>query len=364
MDTNALPRPRKGRGAVTNPANRFESCTSELLDEFWQESGEPIETTLTRDSTRHIITRNTSPDVPFDRSINPYRGCEHGCIYCFARPTHAFLGLSPGLDFETRLFYKPDAASLLKKELGARNYRCDVMAIGTNTDPYQPVERRLGITREILEVLHAHRHPVSIVTKSALVTRDADILAQMAEMNLAKVMVSVTTLDRGLSRILEPRAPGPARRLETIRRLVAEGIPTGVLAAPMIPALNDSELEAIIEASHDAGAVTVGYVLLRLPLELKALFSEWLETHMPLRAKHVLNAIRETRNGALYENGFGKRMKGSGVYAELIRQRFDKASKRFDLDRPGPLLDTSQFLPFPEAATQLDLFDPLRDPHS
>ncbi len=353
--------PHKGRGAVSNPAGRFENHATEPFDDGWtvEETAclPRIPTTLTPEVSRSIITRNQSPDVPFDRSINPYRGCEHGCIYCFARPSHAFVGLSPGLDFETKLFFKPDAARLLQTELSAGRYRCGVMALGTNTDPYQPAERKLEITRQILEVLAAHNHPVSIVTKSGLVTRDLDILGPMAKSALARICVSVTTLDRDLARRLEPRAPTPDRRLETIRKLVSAGIPTGVLAAPVIPALNDNELEAILDAAAQAGASMAGYVLLRLPLELKDIFREWLEEHFPLRTDHVLNAIRETRNGQLYVPGFGERQRGTGPYAELYRQRFDQACRRYGLNQQRFPLDCSRFRVPARAGDQLCLFD-------
>ena len=357
-----LPSPRKGRGAVTNPSGRFEKTRVEPFDDGWGDgaSGEPLpplRTTLTPDAARRVIARNSSPDVPFDRSINPYRGCEHGCVYCFARPTHSYLGLSPGLDFETRLFFKADAARLLEEELRAPGYRCDVIALGANTDPYQPVERTRKVTRQILEVLSAHDHPVGIVTKSNLVLRDVDILEPMARRNLVQVLISVTTLDRGLARTMEPRAPTPERRLEAVRALSEAGIPAGVLAAPIIPALNDSELEAILEAAAGAGAASAGYVLLRLPLELKDLFTEWLEAHVPLRAKHVLNAIRETRGGELYSSDFGERMRGTGPYAGLIAQRFEKACRRLQLDRRGVSLDCSRFRCPPRAGDQMDLFD-------
>ena len=351
------PLSRKGRGAATNPTGRFEAYRVEAVDDGWDSDDVPPSprTTLTPDAARCIIARNDSPDVPFDRSINPYRGCEHGCIYCFARPSHAFLGLSPGLDFETRLFFKEDAGALLEKELSAPGYVCDVLALGANTDPYQPVERKLGITRQVLEVLAACDHPVGIVTKSGLVTRDIDILAPMAERNLVQVCVSVTTLDRSLARDMEPRAPSPSRRLETIRRLAEAGIPTGAMVAPVIPALNDHEIEAILEAAREAGAGSAGYVLLRLPLELKDLFREWLELHAPLRAKHVLAAVRETRGGRMYESAFGDRMRGSGPYAELIRQRFRMACRRFGFDLPRFSLDTARFRP--PRGDQPDLFD-------
>jgi DNA repair photolyase len=331
-------RPRKGRGAIRNDSGRFETETRHAVDDGWgaaealADDVPPLRTTVTIDSTRTIITYNKSPDVPFDRSINPYRGCEHGCIYCFARPTHAFLGLSPGLDFESRLLVKPDAARLLKDELADPKYRCDIIAMGTNTDPYQPIEKDYRITRQILEVLSAHDHPVSIVTKSALILRDLDILSSMAGRGLAAVGVSVTTLDRGLARRMEPRAATPARRLETIRALTEAGVPTAVMAAPMIPALNDMELERILEASVGAGARAAGYVLLRLPLEIKDLFADWLAAHFPDRAARVLKLVRETRGGALYQAEFGMRMRGDGPYAELIARRFDAACRKLGID--------------------------------
>src|SRR6266446_3287966 len=292
--------PRRGRGALSNAVGRFEPEQRVAFDDGWGSAGEapaPLATSLIVDSTRTIIARNTSPDLGFDRSINPYRGCEHGCVYCFARPTHAYLGLSPGLDFESRIFVKPEAAKLLAGELAKPGYACQPIAMGTNTDPYQPTERKLAITRSILEVLQELDHPVYIVTKSALIQRDIDILADMAKKRLATVSLSVTTLDRGLARTLEPRAATPERRLETIRALAEAGIPTGVLAAPMIPALNDAELEAILAACKEAGALTAGYVLLRLPHELKGLFREWLEAHVPGRAKHVMSLVTEMHGG-------------------------------------------------------------------
>jgi DNA repair photolyase len=360
MEQRAAPRTKKGRGARSNASGRFEPTARIAVDDGWQngdsEELPPLRTTVTVDSTRTIIARNDSPDVPFDRSINPYRGCEHGCIYCFARPSHAYLGLSPGLDFESRLFAKPDAARLLEHELRASSYRCEMMALGTNTDPYQPIERQHEITRQILEVLSAFSHPVGIVTKSALVTRDIDLLAPMAKRNLARVFLSITTLDPVLARRIEPRAATPGRRLETIRALAEAGIPTGVMAAPMIPALNDAELETILEAAAKAGATAAGYILLRLPLEIKDLFGEWLEGHYPDRAKHVLNLIRGTRGGALNDPKFGQRMSGKGAYAALLANRFEIAAKRLGLDRrEQDSLDTSQFKPPPRAGDQLIL---------
>jgi DNA repair photolyase len=361
---DALPdMPRKGRGAVSNRASRFERLDAVRVDDGWAApaagEGEPeaetLATTLLVDSARTIIARNDSPDVPFDRSINPYKGCEHGCVYCFARPTHAYLGLSPGLDFETRLFHKPDAPALLDKELRRPGYRVAPIALGANTDPYQPVDRRLGLTRSILEVLAAFNHPVGTITKSALVARDIDILGPMAERRLASACISVTTLDRDLARRMEPRAATPQRRLETIRRLSEAGVPVAVLASPMIPGLNDHELEAILDAAAQAGAVLANYILLRLPLEIADLFTEWLEAHAPNRAKRVLALMRESRGGRLYESRFGSRMKGEGAHAELLAARFRRAVRRFGLDKPAWDLDTSQFRPPPRPGDQLSL---------
>ena len=358
---------RKGRGALSNAVGRFERMTREDFDDGWgdgREAGrsdghdhrpghdhdddEPappkLRTTLTPDASRRIIARNTSPDIPFDRSINPYRGCEHGCIYCYARPSHAYLGFSPGLDFETQLVFKPDAASLLRAELGKPGYRCAPIALGSNTDPYQPVERDLGITRAILEVLAECGHPLTIVTKSARVERDIDILGAMAAAGRCSVSVSVTTLDRSLARRMEPRASAPHRRLETVRRLTAAGIPTGVMAAPMIPFVNDAELEAILEHAREAGALEASYTMLRLPLEIADLFREWLEEHYPDRAERVMSRIRDTRGGKDYDSTFGERMRGTGPVAELLAKRFRIAVKR--LGFPGfPALDSSGFVP-------------------
>lgn len=357
MLENTQPAPRKGRGAVTNQTGRFERETREFVDDGWdiEEDLPPLRTTLIRDTSKTIIARNDSPDVPFDRSINPYRGCEHGCIYCFARPTHAFLGLSAGLDFETKLFFKPDAALLLEQTLRRPRYRCDVMAMGTNTDPYQPVERGLKITRQILEILAAFNHPVGIVTKSALVTRDIDILAPMAARGLAKVCLSVTTLDRDLARRMEPRAATPARRLAAIRALSDAGIPTGVMASPMIPALNDAELDAILEAARGAGATTASYILVRLPLEIAGLFEEWLDTHAPMKAKHVMSLIRQMRGGRSYDSTFGQRMRGSGLHSDLLQRRFELACRRLGFNLGDEKLDISQFRPPPRAGDQLSM---------
>jgi len=351
-------RPQKGRGAVSNASGRYEPFARVATDDGWGSGrtagggaldsagfAEPAAppTEVTWDASRSIITRNASPDVPFDRSINPYRGCEHGCIYCFARPSHAWLGFSPGLDFETKILAKPRAAELLRQELARKNYRPAPIALGTNTDPYQPVERRLEITRGILEVLKEAHHPFTIVTKSNLVLRDLDILAPMARRGLVRVMLSLTSLDRKLSRVMEPRAATPQRRLETLRTLNAAGVPAGVLTAPVIPAINDAELEALLDAAARAGARHAGYVLLRLPLEIKTLFAEWLEAHFPDRKAKVLKLVRDTRDGGLYQPEFGLRQRGSGVYADLIAARFKRAERRLGLNPAAARLDVSQF---------------------
>ncbi len=353
---------RKGRGAVGNIEGRFETRRLRPEDYGWGAGGEEdapprLPTTVTPEKTRTILSRNDSPDIPFDRSINPYKGCEHGCVYCFARPTHSYLGMSPGLDFETKIFSKPEAARLLREELRRPGYRCDVIALGANTDPYQPVERDLNITRAVLEVLWEHRHPVGIVTKSSLVLRDLDLLAPMARQNLAAVFLSITTLDRELARTMEPRAAAPQRRLETIKALSDAGVPAGVLASPMIPGLNDKELESILEAAAAAGARTAGYILLRLPHEVKEIFSEWLATHYPLKAGHVLSLVRQTHGGRLYDIEFGTRMKGNGPYAELLRRRFETASRRLGLLKRDLDLDVTQFRVPPRAGDQPGLFD-------
>ena len=332
---------RKGRGAVSNPPVRFEATRREAFDDGWatleQSFAElpPLPTSLTEDRAKSALSYNESPDLGFDRSINPYRGCEHGCVYCYARPSHAYLGLSPGLDFETRLMFKPDIAALLEKELRKPGYQPRPIALGANTDPYQPVERQLRLTRAVLEVLDRFSHPVTIVTKSAGVLRDMDILQRLASRNLVRVCLSITTLDTGLARIMEPRAATPARRLQAIRELSAAGVPTAILAAPMIPAVNDMELEKLLEQGAAAGATSAGYVLLRLPLEIKQIFEEWLARHMPDRAARVLSLIRQTRGGALYGSRFGQRQTGSGPYAELLAQRFAVAMRRLGLERRG-----------------------------
>ncbi|HYH21972.1 MAG TPA: PA0069 family radical SAM protein [Azospirillum sp.] len=350
----------KGRGAVSNRSGRFERATRVAIDDGWgsalDEELPPLRTTLTVDTSRSVITYNRSPDIPFDRSINPYRGCEHGCVYCFARPTHAYLGLSPGLDFETRLFHKPDAPKLLVKELRAKGYVAEPIALGTNTDPYQPVERQLSITRRILEVLDGCNHPAGLVTKSALVLRDLDVLSRMAARNLVHVCVSVTTLDRRLARALEPRASTPARRLDAIRRLSAAGVRVTVMASPMIPGLTDHELETILETAADAGAKGAAYILLRLPHEIGGLFEEWLHAHAPDRARRVLSLIRQCRGGALYDAQFGRRMTGDGPYAELLRRRFHAACDRLGLGGRSPPLDLTQFRRPEAPGDQLALF--------
>lgn len=337
---------KKGRGAVSNLPGRFQKQDLVPFDDGWGSLDEPapaIQTTVTPEVTRNIISRNDSPDIPFDRSINPYKGCEHGCVYCFARPTHAYLDLSPGLDFESRLFSKPDAARLLRQALRKPGYQCQVIALGSNTDPYQPVERRLGITRGILEVLCEFRHPVSIVTKSHLVLRDLDLLTPMARQRLASVYISITTLDRTLARRMEPRAPTPERRLQAVETLRQAGIPVGVLASPMIPCINDAEMESILEAAARSGAQTANFILLRLPHELKKLFTEWLEAHFPERQAKVLNKLRSLRGGRLNDPRFGSRMRGEGVYAELLRKRFEVACQRLGLERQKTPLDTGKF---------------------
>ncbi|MDB5402062.1 MAG: hypothetical protein QOD93_1862 [Acetobacteraceae bacterium] len=338
-----------GRGAVSNPGVRFDARAASPFDDGWetlsQDVGElpRLDTTLIRDSTRSAISWNSSPDIGFDRAVNPYRGCEHGCIYCYARPTHAYLGYSPGLDFETKLVFKPDVAELLEKELRKPGYIPRTLALGSNTDPYQPVERTLKLTRSLLEVLDRFNHPVGIVTKSSGVLRDLDILSSMAKRNLARVHMSITTLDARLARVMEPRAATPARRLHAIAELTRAGVPAGVLAAPMIPALNDAEMEKILEASAKAGARHAGYVLLRLPLELRQMFEEWLQTHFPDRARHVLSLIRQTRAGELNDPRFHHRFTGQGVYADLLARRFARATRQFGFGEVRTQLDCSRF---------------------
>ncbi len=349
---------QRGRGAPHNPRNRYHSTHTDAFDDGWgslDEAAPPLRTTVTPEASRTIVTTNQSPDVPFDRSINPYKGCEHGCVYCFARPTHAYLDLSPGLDFESRIVSKPDGPALLRKHLRKRGYVPETIAIGANTDPYQPAERDLGITRGLLEVFLEFSHPVALVTKSNMILRDLDLWSELGARGLGAVMISVTTLDRTLARRMEPRAPAPERRVAAIRALSEAGVPVGVLASPMIPALNDGELEAILEACAGAGARRAGYILVRLPLEIKELFDGWLDEHYPLKKQHVLNLIRGTRGGELYQSGYGTRMRGTGPYADLLRRRFDVACKRLGLNEREYDLDASQFAVPPQAGDQLSL---------
>ncbi|HYZ63528.1 MAG TPA: PA0069 family radical SAM protein [Acetobacteraceae bacterium] len=351
---------RDGRGAVTNPKVRYDRQSTTPFDDGWSfltepEELPPLQTTLHRDSSKSVIAWNESPDIGFDRAVNPYRGCEHGCIYCYARPSHAYLGYSPGLEFETQIVYKPDVAALLERELSKPGYEPRTLALGSNTDPYQPVERTLRLTRSILEVLDRFNHPVTIVTKSAGVVRDVDVLQRLAGRGLVRVCVSVTTLDPALARRMEPRASSPALRLRAIEALTKAGVPTGVLAAPMIPGLNDAEMEHLLEAAHRAGARSGGYVLLRLPHELREMFTAWLEEHVPDRARRVLALIRETRAGALNDSRFHDRFRGRGAYADLMSQRFTRISRKLGLEERTPL-DASQFRPPAAQEAQLSLF--------
>ncbi|MGC8476921.1 MAG: PA0069 family radical SAM protein [Acetobacteraceae bacterium] len=338
---------RRGRGAVTNPPDRFAPTASTPFDDGWgsleADPPGPLPTTLIRDAARGAISWNSSPDIGFDRALNPYRGCEHGCIYCYARPTHAYLGYSPGLDFETKLVFKPEVAALLEKELRKPGYVARPIALGSNTDPYQPVERSLRLTRAVLEVLDRFNHPVTIVTKSAGVLRDLDILTRLAERRLVRVAISVTTLDPALARRMEPRAATPARRLAAIAALAEAGVPAAVMAAPMIPGLNDAEMERILEAAAGAGATSAAWVLLRLPNELAQMFTDWLNEHMPDRARRVLALVRETRGGTLSDPRFHSRMTGAGPYAGLLAQRFARAARRLGLADARAPLDASAF---------------------
>ncbi len=351
--------PRKGRGAGINPEGRFERIAREEYDDGWScDDGEgppPLQTFVTVEHAKSIISRNDSPDVPFTQSINPYRGCEHGCSYCYARPSHAYVNLSPGLDFETRLFAKVNAPELLRGELSKPGYRCAVISLGANTDPYQPIEREYRITRQILEVLAECEHPVGIVTKNALVERDIDLLAPMARKNLATVFISLNNLDHDLARRLEPRCSAPARRLEAMRRLSAAGIPTGVIVAPVIPFLTDHQIEPVLEAAYAAGARGTGYVLMRLPWEVKDLFRNWLETHYPLKAKHVMSRVQQMRGGRDNDPHFGSRMSGQGELADLLRKRFEVACRRLGFNARSWSLDTTRFRP-PRSDGQLALF--------
>ena len=353
-------RVHQGRGAVTSPPVRYDRQTVEPFDDGWETPGAadagppPLPTTLIRDSSRSAISWNSSPNLGFDRAVNPYRGCEHGCIYCYARPSHAFLGFSPGLEFETQILFKPDVAGLLERELSRPGYQPRPMALGSNTDPYQPADRTLRLTRSVLEVLNRFSHPLSIVTKSAGVLRDLDILQGMAARRLVRVWLSVTTLDPGLARRMEPRAPTPSRRLAAVTALAQAGVPVGVLTAPMIPGLNDAELEAILAAARQAGATHAGYVLLRLPLELRDMFTAWLQEQAPGRARRVLASIRDTRAGALNDSSFGRRFTGAGPYADLLAQRFARATRQLGfLGRET--LDTTLFKRPPAPGDQLSL---------
>ena len=401
LNSTIRPEILRGRGALSNQMGRYEKQTRFLVDDGWERSiGQakcgaaeprsglpsgratnekniipavieddgwddgwraedaappPLRTEVIHDATRSIITSNQSPDLSFDQSINPYRGCEHGCIYCFARPTHAYLGLSPGVDFESRLFAKPNAAELLAKELSAPGYVPKVIALGTNTDPYQPLEKKMRITRSILEVLRDFKNPVAIVTKSPLILRDLDILSDMASQGLAKAALSITTLDRKLARAMEPRAGTPARRLQAIRGLAEAGVPAGVMFAPAIPALNDHEMEAVLTAAKEAGARSAGYVLLRLPLEIKDLFREWLEAEAPGRAKHVMALVRSMRGGKDYDSQWNTRMRGTGPYAEMMSRRFKMAVRKLELNQPGRPLSVNTFRRPPRIGDQLSL---------
>jgi DNA repair photolyase len=348
---------RRGRGAQTNASGRYETFTHAPFDDGWSslEDLPVFKTRVTEESARKIITRNQSPDISFDRSINPYRGCEHGCTYCFARPTHAYMGLSPGLDFETKLFAKSNAAELLEKELSDPKYSPRTIALGTNTDPYQPIERRYRIMRQVLEVLERFNHPVGIVTKSALVVRDLDILKRMAEKGLAKVALSVTTLDAKLARSMEPRAATPARRLQALEALARAGVPTAVMFAPVIPALNDQEMEAVLKAAAATGVREAGYVLLRLTQEVSDVFREWLMAEMPDRAAHVLSLIRSMRGGKDYDSTWGQRMRGTGPYAWSIGRRFELAAKRLGLNTERVKLTSEHFTRRNAAGVQLEL---------
>lgn len=351
---------RKGRGALSNPAGRFETERREGVDDGWGGAGEESAvpaTELRADPVRRIIGYNASPDLPFEASINPYKGCEHGCPYCFARPSHSYWDLSPGLDFESRIFFKDNAAERLEAELRRPRYVPTPIALGMNTDAYQPAERRLRVTRSLLEVLWAYRHPVSLITKSTLILRDLDILAPMAERGLVSASLSITSLNPAVKRSLEPRTASPAARLNTLRSLAAAGIPTRVMVAPVIPAITDHELEAILEFSAEQGATGAGYVLLRLPWEVREVFREWLQSHYPDRADRVMSLVRQSRGGKDYDSTWGKRLTGTGAFAELLAQRFRLACRRYRLNRePRPSLDISRFRRPPRSGDQLGLF--------
>lgn len=348
----------KGRGTATSIDPRYLSYQYEDFDDGWQpdEGTKRINTTVTVEKSRSVISRNQSPDIPFEISLNPYRGCEHGCIYCYARPTHAYMDLSPGIDFESKLFAKPDAPTLLKKELGRTGYRCTPLAMGTNTDPYQPIEREWKITRRIIEVLYECRHPMTLVTKSCLVERDLDLLAPMAQEGLVQIFVSVTTLDHDLARRLEPRATAPKRRIETLRKLVDAGIPAGVMFAPVIPFINDAELESVLESASEAGVEAAGYVMLRLPHEIKHLFREWLQVHEPLKADHVMSIINAIRGGKDNDPDFHSRMRGKGVFAQLVGKRFEQSCRRLGLNKKQRSLTRDKFQPPQAEVRQYQLF--------
>lgn len=356
--TPIQPARRKGRAAASNPDNRFDRLTAEAVDDGWDRDEDlpPVRTEVTTERPRTVITRNTSPDISFDRSINAYRGCEHGCIYCFARPTHAWLGLSPGLDFETRLVARPGAPEGLARELARKSYRPRMIAMGTNTDPYQPIEGTHAITRRLLQVLLDFRHPVGVVTKGTLIERDLDILSDLAALGLTRVGISLTTLDRDLSRRMEPRVPAPARRLRTIEALARAGVEVRVMVSPVVPGLTDPELEAILSAAKDAGAVAAGWIMLRLPHEVSPLFRDWLAEHYPHRAARVMARVRESHGGKDYDAEWGRRMRGQGGYAELIAQRFNLAMRRLGLATELPPLRTDLFRVPPRAGDQLELF--------
>jgi DNA repair photolyase len=351
--------PIRGRGARSNASGRFESQAREAFDDGWtveDPAPEQLETTVSPEKAKVIISRNDSPDVGFSASINPYRGCEHGCIYCYARPAHAYMGLSPGLDFESKLFFKPQAAKLLEAELSSPRYRPELIHIGGNTDPYQPQERRLRVTRSVIEVLVRFRHPFSVITKSALILRDLDLLAEAAAQDLTRVAISITSLDRRLARSMEPRAATPEKRVEAVRRLTGAGVPVTVMFAPCIPGLNDHEMEAVLERAAEAGASGAGYVALRLPLEIKDLFREWLESDHPDRARRVMSLVRQMRGGKDYDSRWGSRMKGEGPIAALMAKRFAAARRRYGLDQGWGALDVGKFRVPPKAGDQMDLF--------
>lgn len=351
--------PLRGRGARSNASGRYEARVRETFDDGWtpdDEAAAPLKTTVSPEKAKVIITHNDSPDVGFSASINPYRGCEHGCTYCYARPAHAYMGLSPGLDFESKLFFKPEAARLLEAELAKPRYNPELIHIGGNTDPYQPQERTLRVTRGVIEVLLTHRHAFSVITKSALIVRDLDLLAEAASMNLVRVAVSITSLDRKLSRSMEPRAATPEKRIEAVKRLTDAGVPVTVMFAPCIPGLNDHEMESVLERAAGAGATGAGYVALRLPMEIKDLFREWLETDHPDRARKVMSLVRQMRGGKDYDAQWGSRMKGEGPIGELMSARFKAAQKRYGLNQRWGSLDLTHFRVPPKAGDQIDLF--------